>query len=135
GGAAGDAFGNGNVAVEAIVPGSAADMSGIKVHDGIAAIAGQHTRSLTTQDGGPLRDSAYSALAELADKPIIEVTITRDGVEQTIGLAAPQGCRALVEVLSDRGINARSDGRVIQVSYGLAEAADDSQLAVIFAHE
>src|SRR5690606_24669017 len=71
GGAAGDAFGNGNVAVEAIVPGSAADMSGIKVNDGIAAIAGQPTRSLTTQDGGPLRDSAYSALAELADKPII----------------------------------------------------------------
>ena len=30
---------------------------------------------------------------------------------------------------------ARSDGRVIQIDYGLAAAANDNQLAVIFAHE
>jgi hypothetical protein len=132
GGAAGHAFRNGEVAVEAVVPGSVADISGIKVNDGISAIAGQ---PFTTPGGGLLRDSAYSALAELADASAIEITITREGAEKTISFVAPTGCRALVEVLSDRGINARSDGRVIQVSYGLAEAANDSELAVIFAHE
>ncbi|HWK40461.1 MAG TPA: M48 family metallopeptidase [Croceibacterium sp.] len=135
GGVAQGAFRNGNIAVEAVVPGSAAAIAGVEADDGLAAIANGPVSELESQGQAPLRDSAYAALADLHGQREIEITVRREGVESLIRMAPPQGCRALVEVLSDRGISARSDGRVIQVSYGLASAADDSQLAVIFAHE
>ena len=52
-----------------------------------------------------------------------------------MSLDAPSGCRALVEIRAADALNARSDGQVIQVNYGLAAAATDDELAVVFAHE
>jgi predicted Zn-dependent protease len=40
-----------------------------------------------------------------------------------------------VEIRAADSLDARSDGRVIQVNYGLALAATDAELAVVFAHE
>jgi hypothetical protein len=134
-GVAGDAFANGPIAVEAVVPGSAADSAGVEAGDGLAAIGGVPTDTLAKQDEAPLRDSAYAALSALAGQAEIAIAIRRAGQERTLRLPAPEGCRALVEILSTNAIGARSDGRVIQVNYGLAERADDSELAVVFAHE
>jgi hypothetical protein len=134
-GLAGDAFANGSIAVEAVVPGSAADLAGIEPGDGLAEIEHAATETLVRQGEAPLRDSAYTALAGLSQRAPVEITIRRDGTERELALSAPDGCRALVEILSNDGIGARSDGRVIQVNYGLAAAASDDQLAVVFAHE
>lgn len=41
----------------------------------------------------------------------------------------------MVEILDEDGNTARSDGRTIQIGYGLAARATDEQVAVIFAHE
>ncbi len=41
----------------------------------------------------------------------------------------------LVEILTTNERRARSDGRVLQISYGLASELDDSELAVVVAHE
>jgi hypothetical protein len=135
GGIAGRAFANGSIAVEAVVPGSAADRAGIEAGDGLAAIGGSATDTLVKEGEAPLRDSAYAALAALAGRAEIAIAIRRNGQERTLRLLAPEGCRALVEILSKDDIGARSDGRVIQVNYGLAAAAGDSELAVVFAHE
>lgn len=132
---AGNAFTNGPIAVELVAPGSAAERAGVQAGDGILAIDGQPTASLVKQDNQPLRDSAYAVLGELAGRPAFDLTISRAGQQQSVRIQAPQGCRALVEIRSENGLNARSDGRVIQINYGLAAAANDNELAVVFAHE
>jgi len=130
---AGNAFANGRVAVEAVIPGSAAASSGIFAGDGIAAIGALRTDSMVRDGEAPLRDTAFTALA--GGEGPVALAITRGGEERTVTIAAPRGCRALVEIRSSNSLNARSDGRVIQVNYGLAARATDDELAVIFAHE
>jgi len=134
-GVAGEAFANGPIAVAAVVPGSAAAQAHIEPRDALAAIGDRRTGGMTKQGEAPLRDTAFAALAELAGTAPVVVTVTRDGAERVVPLAAPAGCRALVEIRSADSLDARSDGRVIQVNYGLATAASDDELAAIFAHE
>lgn len=134
-GTAGDSFANGPIAIETVVPGSAAALAGVVAGDGLIAIGDVLTATLVRQGEAPLRDSAYASLAELAGDREVPITVRRGGQDRTLRLLAPEGCRALVEILSKDSVGARSDGRVIQINYGLAEAAGDNELAVVFAHE
>ena len=134
-GVAGSAFANGPVAVEIVEPGSPAAAAGVQAGDGLAAIGPVRTSSLTAQGDAPLRDTVFAALADAPAGSPMALTIVRDGQERTVTLPARSGCRALVEIRAENAFNARSDGRVIQVNYGLAAAATDDELAVIFAHE
>lgn len=131
---AGEAFANGSVAVAALVPGSPAAAT-LEPGDGIASIGEQRTDSLVAEGDAPLRDSAFAVLAEQPGGVPLSLGVVRGGETRTVALDVPDGCRALVEIRSVSGLNARSDGRVIQVNYGLAAAASDDELAVIFAHE
>ena len=83
----------------------------------------------------PLRDTVLAVLAEEADNPALGLTLVRDGRNFDVTVEAPAGCRALVEIKAADSLEARSDGRVIQIDYGLAAAASDAELAVVFAHE
>jgi Zn-dependent protease with chaperone function len=132
---AGGAFANGAIAIAAVVPESAAALAGVQAGDGLVAIGGVPTDTLVRLEEAPLRDSAYAALAALAGQDGLEIAVRRNGQDRTLRLLAPEGCRALVEILSKNAIGARSDGRVIQVNYGLAADATDNELAVVFAHE
>jgi hypothetical protein len=132
--AAGDAFANGRIAVAAIVPGSPASTT-LTAGDAIAAVGSTRTDTLVAEGETPLRDLVFDLLAGQPDGAPVAMTVVHGGQEQAIALIAPTGCRALVEIRATSGINARSDGRVIQVNYGLAAAATDDELAVVFAHE
>lgn len=132
---AGDAFAHSAIAIETVVPGSAAALAGFEPGDAVIAVGNRRMSELAKQGDNPLRDSAYAALADLAGQPRFDVTISRQGEQRTVPLTPPQGCRAVVEIRSQNSLNARSDGRVIQIDYGLAAAASDDQLAVVFAHE
>ena len=131
---AGLAFENGPIAVAALVPGSPASGS-LESGDGIAAIGEQRTDDLLAEGEAPLRDSAFAALADQPDGAALRLAVIRAGSERAVTLDVPSGCRALVEIRAVSGFNARSDGRVIQINYGLAAEANDEELAVIFAHE
>ena len=131
---AGDAFANGRLAVGALVPGSAASAA-LAPGDAIAAIGGTRTDGLVAEGDAPLRDSAFALLAAQPGGAPLTLTVAHDGGERAVRLDVPTGCRALVEIRSVSGLNARSDGRVIQINYGLATLATDDELAVIFAHE
>ena len=132
---AGGAFANGSIAVAGVVPGSPAAVAAVRPGDGIAAIGDRPTGTMTRVGEAPLRDSAFAALAEQAANPPLALILVRGGEEQALSLDAPAGCRALVEIRAANSLDARSDGRVIQVNYGLALAASDTELAVVFAHE
>jgi predicted Zn-dependent protease len=132
---AGEAFANGPIAVAGVVPGSPAAAAEVGPRDGIAAIGDRQTAAMSRIGEAPLRDTAFAALADQAGVQPLVITVVRGGAERVVSLAAPSGCRALVEIRAADGLDARSDGRVIQVNYGLALAASDEQLAVAFAHE
>ena len=127
------AFANGPVAVSAVVPASVAADAGIMTGDGLIAIDGTPIDALPQEDEGPQRNKAFWRIAQ-SDGPL-RLTFRRAGVDREVTLNPPRGCRALVELLAEEGRSARSDGRVIQVTYGMADALADPELAVVFAHE
>lgn len=126
-------FANGEVAAAQVLPGSVADRAGIRSGDGLLAIAGLAVNDLALAANYPLRDAVFYELTR-APSPLLLV-IRRDSVEEVVALAPPSGCRALVEVLSNGDRVARSDGRVVQISYGMAVLLDDAGLAAVYAHE
>jgi hypothetical protein len=101
----------------------------------VTAIGDRPTAAMTRVDKAPLRDTAFAALADQSVERPLALALTRDGQQRLLSLNVPSGCRALVEIRAADGLNARTDGRVIQVNYGLAAAANDNELAVVFAHE
>jgi Zn-dependent protease with chaperone function len=132
---AGAAFANGAIAIAAVLPGSPAASAAVRPGDGVVAIGDRPAAAMTRVGKAPLRDTAFAALAEQSGDRPLALALTRDGQQRLLTLVAPSGCRALVEIRAADGLNARTDGRVIQVNYGLAAAANDNELAVIFAHE
>jgi hypothetical protein len=129
------AFANGRIAVAAVVPGSPAAAAGIVPGDGLVAIGAQRADAMVAVGEAPLRDTALAALADSPEGAPVALTLARGGAERSIALEAPRGCRAQVEIKSAASLDARSDGKVIQVNFGLAQAASDAELAVVFAHE
>lgn len=126
-------FANGPVEVAQVLPGSAADRAGIGAGDGVLAVGGLAVEGFASAAGYPLRDAVFDQL-NLAASPL-ELQMRRTDEIADIALAAPVGCRALVEVLITNDRVALSDGRVIQISYAMAVLLDDDQLAAVFAHE
>ena len=129
-------FGNGQVAIAGVVPGSAAERAGLRAGDGLVAIAGRRTADLVKgEEEASLRDAAQTVLAAQPAREPVQITVARGGEERVVSLDAPEGCRAQVEIRSTNDLNALATGRLIRLTYGLAVRADDNALAVLFAHE
>jgi hypothetical protein len=128
----------GPVAVEAVVPGSAAAKAGIQADDTVAAVEGQplvalpagHDRADTAT-----RDAAQRRIAALpADQPL-HLTILRKGARRTVTLAAQPGCASRFEMMMGPGLSASADGDIVQIGARFFERFDDSMIAVVVAHE
>jgi hypothetical protein len=123
------------VAFAAVLPQSAAAEAGIAPNDGLLAVNGQPVSKRPELEASPLRDSAFAAIAEhKGDEPLV-LEVVRGGKRREVALRTPAKCRILAEILADGGTTARSDGRVIQISHGIAARSTDQEIAVIFAHE
>ena len=134
GGTEGDAFTNGPIAVATLLPGSSA--AGL-LHpgDGLAAVGPARTSAMRPEEGDRLRVAALDVVAEQPPTGPVTLTVLRDGREQIITVPATPGCRAVIELNGSSQLNATSDGKIIQVNYGILAAATDEELAVVFAHE
>ncbi len=128
-------FANGHVAISALVAGSPAELAGLQANDGAVAIDGKWLREMHQAEDAPLRDSVFDRLAGIDASDGLVLTYRRGEIDRTLRLKARPGCRALVEILADTGSTALSDGRVVQISYGMATELDDEELALVFAHE
>lgn len=123
------------VAFAAVLPGSPAEQAGIARDDGLVSVDGKPIVKRPDLKDAPLRDSAFELLAQhLAGTPLV-LGVVHAGQQRELSIAAGRECLALVEILAGGGDEARSDGRVIQIGYGLAGRASDEQIAAIFAHE
>jgi Zn-dependent protease with chaperone function len=118
-----------------VLPGSAAANAGIERDDGLLSVDGKPVAKRPTLEGSPLRDSAFAAIAEHDPAKPLELGVAHGNAQRVITIAVRPECRALVELLDDNGSSADTDGKVIQVGYGLARSADDGQLAAVLAHE
>jgi hypothetical protein len=123
------------VAFAAVLPGSAAARAGIARDDGLLTIDGRAIAKRTDLQASPLRDLALAMLAEHPAGAPLALGVMHGGERREIVLTVPQECRAQAEILAGNGNTARSDGRSVQISYGLAARASDDQLSAIFAHE
>ncbi|MES2700205.1 MAG: peptidase M48 family protein [Pseudomonadota bacterium] len=128
-------FADGPVAVAQVLPASPAAAAGLLANDAVVAIGGQAVAELTLQPGHPRRDAAFEALAGQDPAQPLALSVRRGGLDIPVEINAVPGCRALVEVLTEGGNLARSDGRVIQVSQAMVARLSDDDLAVIVAHE
>ncbi len=128
-------FANGPAAVAHVLPGSPAERAEVAANDGLVAIDDTPIAGLVPESGHPMRDSVFGLLAGHDPSAPLGLTLRRQGRDSAVQVTAPPGCRALVEVLTDRTDTSRSDGRVIQVSQDLIAGWSDNELAAIFAHE
>lgn len=127
-------FGNGDIALAVVLPGSPAARAGLQAGDAIVAVGGSPIPGRDAAAENPYRDVAFDLVA--AETPeILAITYRRDGQEQSVAVHSPPGCRVMVELRVDRSAGARSNGRVVQVNSGLALKVDDAGLAVVLAHE
>ena len=128
----------GPIAVEAVVPGSAAAKAGIAANDSIEAVNG---RALTVQAAGreradtATRDAVQRQIAaEPADRPL-RLTVLRHGQRRDVTVAAQPGCRSRFEMLMGPGLTASADGDIVQIGSRFFERFDDRMLAVVVGHE
>lgn len=123
------------IAVEAVVPGSPAARAGVQADDSIVSINGQPVPA--TRSGGHVatRD-AFAAMLDrqAADRPLAMV-LRKAGQERTVTIPASPGCPTLFELRIGSSLDAVADGRLVQISSRFLERFDDSQLAVVIAHE
>lgn len=137
--AASRAFGLGaGPGVLALVPGGPAERSGLRLDDivlsldGAALPRGEAARGRSFERMAQILDALDAAFADGA----ADAEILRAGTRLALHLGSEPGCASRFQLLVERGMNAKADGRYVQVTVPLAVyAADDAELAAVLAHE
>lgn len=128
-------FAGGPVAVAQVLPGSPAHAAGVQANDALVTVDGVHVAAQVPEEGYSLRDTTFDLLANHGTGRPLVLGLRRGGEDVTATIIPPPGCRALVEVVTGSDNIARSDGRVIQLSWSRVAQWNDEELAVIVAHE
>ncbi|WP_066647117.1 MULTISPECIES: hypothetical protein [Sphingomonas] len=136
--AARQAFGFGTpIAIEAVVPGSAADQAGIVADDGLIAIGDASLPQAFVPDSAPAstlaRDAIDQRLASLPPEREVRLQLLRAGARRDVAVMPQPGCRVRFEV-HDLDEAAAGDATV-QIGAPYLDRFDDASLAVIVAHE
>ena len=125
------------VQVEAVVAGSPAAQAGVVADDGLVAVNGEAVAAPTaaTANTSATRDAANALIARQPAAGPLTLTLRRNGIDQSITVAASPGCTSAFEVLLGPGLKASSDGRIVQVGVKFFETLPDDKVAAIVAHE
>jgi beta-barrel assembly-enhancing protease len=120
--------------VAAVAQGSAAARAGLRVGDVLLAVDGRDT-PLVAGDAGYTPVGDTEAMIDAA-RATISLTIRREGVSSTVSFTRDKGCASRVQVIPGRSINARADGRYVQINAGMLDfVRNDDELAAVVAHE
>jgi len=137
--AASRAFGlDAGPAVLALAPGGPAERAGLRVDDVLLAADG---RALPR--GAPARQGSFETMERILDAldaafadGAAELSVLRAGARLTVRVAGEQGCATRFQLIPSRRLNARADGRYVQLTTAIAAyVADDAELAAVLAHE
>lgn len=124
--------------VLALAAGGPAERAGLRADDILISLDGQPPPQ------GPARSEGSFARMELIlaalDRAFADgrahIAVGRGAERLTIPVAAEQGCASRFQLVPGRSLNARADGRYVQVTAAIAEyVEDDAELAAVLAHE
>lgn len=124
------------VAVEWVVPGSAAARAGVRANDAVVAVgADTLDRRESAETSSAHRDAAQARIeAEGATAPL-RLTMLRDGREQVVTIPPSPGCRSRFELVLGPGLTADADGRVVRIGVRFFALYPDAEVAAVVAHE
>lgn len=117
-----------------VVPGSAADESGLREGDRIEAVGGI---AWPLTDAGPdARKAFWEALYAGTQAPTMEIKAEREGQTRDVHLTGKAACTASLFMINRSSVDASTFGSRIQLNSGLeALLQDDAELAFVLAHE
>jgi hypothetical protein len=124
--------------VLALAAGGPAERAGLRADDILLALDGR------PPPGGPQRrgrsfdrmDLILAALDDAFTDGRADLEVRRGAERLTIAVRAEQGCASRFQLVPGRSLNARADGRYVQVTGAIAEyVQDDAELAAVLAHE
>lgn len=111
-----------------------AQSASLRVGDEVVSVNGQ---GIAAKARGYRRVEQVEGLVEqaLASGPV-DLVVRREGREVPVRIAPVPGCRSRFQLLTGRGLNAKADGRYVQVTGELVEfVRNDDELALVMAHE
>lgn len=125
------------VAIAAVVPGSPAELAGLRQGDGIVAVAGAplDERKLADPPDSARRDAVLARIAALAPGAPFEVVVRRGATNLAFKVHPITACRVQFEVIAEAPLAARSNGQVVQIGRGWLQRLGDEATTVAFAHE
>ncbi len=125
-----------SVAVEAVVPGSAAAQAGLAEDDGLVALNGEpFGAAVSARANSADRDAALAVIARQPPSQPLRIVVMRRGRQVPIAVPASPGCRSSFEVLLGPKMDASSDGRIVQLGVRFFERYRDDEVAAVAAHE
>jgi peptidase M48-like protein/PDZ domain-containing protein len=125
-------------AVLALAAGGPAERAGLRADDILLAFDGRPPpRGMPARGGSfELMERILAALDEAFADGRATIEVRRGAGRLAVQVAAEQGCATRFQLIPGRSLNARADGRYVQLSTAIAEyVADDGELAAVLAHE
>jgi hypothetical protein len=125
-------------AVLALAAGGPAERAGLRADDILLALDGRPPPRGAPGRGGSFEqmERILAALDEAFADGRATIEVRRGGARIAIAVQAEQGCATRFQLVPGRSLNARADGRYVQLSTAIAQyVADDGELAAVLAHE
>lgn len=123
---------NGQPVIYAIADGSPADLAGMAENDRIVAV-GNWTWTSTT--AGEFNQALSRRLDVLMRRDLVPLELERDGERYSVNLTPVKACDIKLNLKPTLEVQARTNGREILVTMGMAERLDDEQIRTVLAHE
>ncbi|MDQ4086976.1 MAG: M48 family metallopeptidase [Pseudomonadota bacterium] len=125
--------------VLAVVPGAPAERAGLRVDDELLGLDGRIVPQPSATAGARPVDRTEQILEAIetafADGAAA-VEARRVGATIRLDVGAEEGCATRFQLLPARGLDARADGRYVQITTSLASyVSSDEELAAVLAHE
>ena len=133
------AFGLGDApGVLALAAGGAAERAGLRLDDALLAadnVPLPRTRSGSAGTFSPT-EAIISALEVAFADGAAALSIRRGGETMVLNVPADRGCASRFQVVPSRRMDAKADGRYVQLTSAMIEfTQDDDELAALVAHE
>lgn len=137
--AAAAAFGLGAAAgVLALAEGGAAARAGVRTDDSVLAADGRPLPRPAAGAAGDFTPTAriIGALEAAFSDGVAELTVRRAATLRQIRIAADRGCASRFQVVPSTRLEAKADGRTVQLTSAMVEfARGDNELAAFLGHE
>lgn len=125
--------------VLALVPGGPAERDGLRLDDILVSVGGAslpRAERLGRDGSFEQMERILAALDQAFADGRAELGIRRGGQTISISIQAAPGCASRFQLIAGRSINARADGRYVQVTTAITSyAANEQELAAVLAHE